>query len=102
VSEVKTTVEVSDEVVDRLRKSQKEYDESVFAAGKKAGEEWAKNGASAAELRRLESFPGISASGFWGDVSNDGDELLAAGEYEFRRGFSEGALEVWEAVKDKL
>jgi hypothetical protein len=121
-----------DDVIDRLRKSMHETEDELFRDGYAAGEKWARNSARAIELRRLEAFRvrcghdweqlfqadecrafeiifraiqpesgrgRADAANFWGDIVDVSTQPV---EDEFIRGFSEGALDVWNVVKHQL
>lgn len=117
-------------VVERLRASKLEADSSDLEAGFSAGEKWAKTAAEYTELRRLaekqqkagtewESLfaenagrnllrwlhpePDYTGDGpgrkeFWESAVGEGVEVTN----DLVRGFAEGALQVWHAVKDEL
>lgn len=117
-------------VIDRLRASAHKQEDADTAAGRKAGREWAKTTAEAAELKRLADardpvhdwylFEASSAYGSSGmlyfaitGTADEPDRHAAESFWEwwsdtnnpeagFVQGFGEGALEVWDQVADQL
>lgn len=118
-------------VVERLRESKQQAMSEEYNQGLKAGREWAESTAEYTELRRLgemkegmspvewESWFGANVSvwqdlfwaihpeqagsrgeaeSFWEMAVGDNVELTS----DFVRGFGDGAVHVWQEVKDKL
>ncbi len=112
-----------------MRESNERWGSAERQAGKETGARWAKTEAEAIELRRLAEaveaedgvhnalaapgervaavffntvFPGedsrVDRGGFWRGWADDDGRLSD----EYVEGFAEGALEVWDAVEDKL
>lgn len=125
-----------DDVVTRLRASKRKAGGEQYEKGRQAGEAWAKDGAEADALARLEEFRDaceadrpafedyfemepnapldhagwIAAAILAPEDDQDTHEASAyAGELfgehrtnDFVRGFVDGALDVWDSVKDRL
>ena len=125
-----------DDVIQRLRASDRRGKDQDYRAGAEAGREWAMQQAEASELRRLAQLRASVHDEAWvGSLEGDGPRPFEASELfvftinpetdgdrqiardfwagkpgfedaasvgAFVRGFAEGALEVWEAVKLRL
>ncbi len=115
-------IKVMQDVIDRLKGSDKESRREQFAAGRTDGGEWAKSDAEASELRRLAAWAdrndveetiefgespmspaeiGVMIAGedadvayFFGEEPNEDPAYLS--------GWVSGALEVWSKVKPHL
>ncbi|MFF3872930.1 type II toxin-antitoxin system CcdA family antitoxin [Streptomyces sp. NPDC001978] len=96
-------------VVDRLRGTLNEERQRHTDEGRELGILWAKQYATAAELRQVaegdgEDFErgigtGASIAQFYEEVENNYDEEYSE---EHNDGFAAGAREVWEAVKELI
>ena len=115
--------------INRLRKSKAAHDGEQYTSGKTAGREWAQDVAEAPQLERLEEYNNDLGRSFrqplhgeniarelasviendqglsWNDVTNfwersAGVETLPNGEY--LGGFVDGAIGLWQEVKDEL
>ncbi|MFD9651761.1 type II toxin-antitoxin system CcdA family antitoxin [Streptomyces mirabilis] len=96
-------------VVERLRGTQNEQRQRHIDEGRELGILWAKQYATADELRKVaegdgqDYEQGIGSSAgiaeFYAEVENDYDEEY---QEEHNDAFVEGAREVWEAVKSSL
>lgn len=125
-------VENLDQVVDRLRKLNAERTESETSKeGVEAGKHWAMNRATPAQLASLESFRDEVSAPEWREMfqhrggvrkltqclmhGNEETHGRGGGRMFWRQildkkpdgpdffaGFAEGAIEVWQAVKDRV
>jgi hypothetical protein len=131
LGEIAATKERKDmnDVIQRLRGLAQEEANEMFATGKSDGEDWAKQDATPAELRRLAQWEhrmDRTAWEFRNDVplgvalfaeaiddgrgrwnSSDFWEGIGASEVEqtdpdYVRGFCAGAVQVWNDVKEKI
>ena len=100
-------LKVSQETVDRLRKSIAEAVEADRAGGFEAGAEWATNDASARELRILEDGGDIARvagedgiEAFWEAVL--GDTWSSQVTEDFASGFEDSAKAVWAEVQRRF
>ena len=119
-----------EDVITRMKAAEEMESNSDFKAGKKAGESWAKECATPRQLRRLDNmdyqtfFQGVpSDQTGWGgvllriilgkDFENShevihfwenalGDDCGRIADQDFARGFTMGALGVWEVVEKHL
>lgn len=116
-----------DDVIERLRASKEDAIEADKEKGRVVGSDWAKQTATYAQLRRLgNEFPSgvsteIDALGLakvileeeclsWSDMRDAWTDQIGIDEEEydadhtdgFFSGFIEGALEVWDEVKDEV
>jgi hypothetical protein len=108
------------DVVNRLRASKRTFEDHKYQEGHDAGKRWASNNAEAAELMRLAAWhhlhqphcgPVDFTSAVWPEHEGDTD-IADAFWYPhaddrsptgaFVRGFADGALAIWDEVKDKL
>ena len=120
---------ISEATIERLRASRQKSEEKAGEAGEDDGRKWASNTAEAEELSRLEGlydphnwditdglpeardvYYGMhseddgdwqSADEFWENVA-DLKTIAPINHCAYVRGFVEGALEVWEEVKDAI
>lgn len=108
------------DVVERLRKSKERHERWNEDEGKSAGAEWAKTRAEYSQLLALESADERSWADECGDLCVQLFRVVGDPDYEdfrdwagglfgaeqpnnaFIRGFVEGALEVFDEVKDQL
>jgi hypothetical protein len=119
------------DIINRLRESNKECEKEVFEEGRRAGKEWASKYASAKELRRLAKWDNEHGQEMeWVSGDNDaygvahnilavidpdldGDRSASVEfwtdcfgegypEGELLRGFVVGAIELWDEVRSKL
>ena len=121
------------DVIQRLRASKIEEDSAMTNEGRKAGYAWAKNHASAVQLRRLQelfdssdqpetlfvtqgtsAYCGAETLAFSVEPETEGDRTAARDFWEpildgrelpedrFVQGFAEGALALWNEVRDQL
>ena len=126
----KKEIEGMNDVVERLRASKREAENSEYTSGHETGETWAKKEATARHLQRLAKWHNGIDNDQWRefsewdskeDVANalyyeiepemQGDDVSAKDFWDhyvdvegvdYLRGFVEGALSVWEAVKKEL
>ena len=116
------------DVVDRLRASKQASDTDLRKAGQEVGREWAKDSAEAIELEQLarvadhilhptdpymdgearivhRAIDPDEVSGnyhdFWENILGERNDIRVASR-DFVCGFVEGAVEIWESVKDEL
>ena len=118
--------ETMDEVIQRLRVSKRESASANYKYGFEEGYRWAKQRATVTELDQLETHYEVNLleqddaaeslfswmqgcdpnartnlADFWAEMLNDNKTTLYRSA-DFVRGFAEGALELWDEVKDKI
>lgn len=117
-----------DDVIQRMKAADAEDARHSYEIGKRAGTEWAKNGARPKQLRRLAEqgdilsgepdaygWAGVLFAALNGDHNGDRAEIAAFWETavgddgaemiedtDFAQGIIDGALEVWQAVQARV
>lgn len=118
----KREVKKMDDVIERLRASQREVESEDYKTGFENGEDWAKTTATAKQLQRIERFEEAGSGEYdhetlfyviepngggnpmdfsWPEVFGDDcqDEIESP---DVIRGFVEGAMSVWREVRKHL
>jgi hypothetical protein len=117
---VEVLMDTEDSTIARLRASKAEWEATTEAAGRKAGQAWARDDADYDQLKRLATFdvdalndddradrlgalldcsePGQWSAEVWENLTGSQEQP----EWPWINGFIEGATEVWDEVADKV
>ena len=102
-------------IIERLKSSEEESDEKGYKGGKRDGIQWAKNAATVSDLRIVSESEADSDEVKLAVLAHWASEEVAyffppqflpdvglSSRTGYQRGFADGAVSVWNAVKDQF